>query len=309
MPNIIFMGTPDFSVPILENLHEKYGVALVVSQPDKPVGRKRIMTPPKVALAAHDLNIEVFQPDDIKSADAFEKLKSVQPDIIVTAAYGQILPKELLDLPAHGAVNVHASLLPGFRGGAPIHHAVMQGEETTGVTIMYMAEGLDSGNIISQSAIYITSEDNTGTLHDKLSALGSSLLLDTLPAILDGSNDSIPQNHAEATYSPNISKEDEILDFDKPAVDVFNHIRGLSPFPGAYTMLEGKRFKIYAAKLTGIKTERDAGEILSVHPEGLLVATEDEAILITEVQLAGKKKAAAKDFVRDRQGLVGQMLG
>ena len=309
MPNIVFMGTPDFSVPILKDLHEKHGVDLVVSQPDKPVGRKRIMTPPKVAAAAEELNIKVFQPDNIKDASSMETLKNAEPDIIVTAAYGQILPKELLELPRFGAINVHASLLPKFRGGAPIHHALLQGEETTGITIMYMAEGLDSGDIISQSAINISDEDNTGTLHDKLSRLGSELLLETLPAIFEGENNKTPQNHAEATYSPNISKEDELLDFNKPAGQVFNHIRGLSPFPGAYTLLEGKRFKIYGAQLTGEKTDRSAGEILSLGEDGILVAAGVDTLLITEVQLAGKKKTAANDFGRNRQDLTGTLLG
>lgn len=309
MPNIIFMGTPDFSVPILKDLHEKYGVDLVVSQPDKPVGRKRVMTPPKVAAAAHDLNIKVFQPENIKDDDALETLKSVNPDIIVTAAYGQILPITLLELPKYGAVNVHASLLPAFRGGAPIHHAVMHGTEKTGITIMYMAEGLDSGDIISQSEIPILEADNTGTLHDRLSVLGSKLLLETLPSIFEGSNKSTPQDHDSATYSPNIQKEDELLDFDRPAVQVFNHIRGLSPFPGAYTELQGKRFKIYGAALTGEKTNGHPGEILSVHDEGFLVAANDEKLLITEVQLAGKKKVTAKEFIQNRENLIGQLLG
>lgn len=309
MPNIIFMGTPDFSVPILKDLNEAYGVDLVVSQPDKPVGRKRIMTPPKVAAAARELDIDVYQPENIKDEEAMRKLESIDPDIIVTAAYGQILPKALLELPKHGAVNVHASLLPKYRGGAPIHHAVMAGEEKTGITIMYMAEGLDSGDIISQKEIPILEEDDTGSLHDKLSRLGSELLLETLPSIFDGSNESIPQEHASATYSPNVSKEDERLDFGRPAQEVFNHIRGLSPFPGAYTKLGDKRLKIYGAKLTGEKTAKPAGEILGVHDEGFLVAAEDEALLITEVQLAGKKKTTAKEFIQNRRDFVGQSLG
>ncbi|MCD2136610.1 methionyl-tRNA formyltransferase [Salinicoccus halitifaciens] len=309
MPNIIFMGTPDFSVPILKDLNAAYGVDLVVSQPDKPVGRKRIMTPPKVAAAANELDIEVYQPENIKDEEAMRKLESIDPDIIVTAAYGQILPKALLELPKHGAVNVHASLLPKFRGGAPIHHAVMAGAEKTGITIMYMAEGLDSGDIISQREIPILEEDDTGALHDKLSRLGSELLLQTLPSILEGSNESIPQDHASATYSPNISKEDERLDLDRPAQEVFNHIRGLSPFPGAYTKLGDKRLKIYGAKLTGEKTAKPAGEILGVHDEGFLVAAGDEKLLITEVQLAGKKRTSAKEFIQNRRDLVGQSLG
>lgn len=309
MPNIVFMGTPDFSVPILKDLHEAHGVDLVVSQPDKPVGRKRVMTPPKVAAAAEVLGIKVFQPDDIKEQSAVEVLKEAAPDIIVTAAYGQILSKELLELPKYGAINVHASLLPKFRGGAPIHHALLAGEKTTGITIMYMAEGLDSGDIIAQSAIDIKDEDDTGILHDKLSMLGSELLLDTLPSIFEERNNKTEQNHAEATYSPNISKADELLDFNRTAVEVFNHIRGLSPFPGAYTMLGGKRFKLYGAKLTGKKTNRPAGEILTNDEDGISVATADEAVLITEVQLAGKKKTAANDFGRNRQDLTGTVLG
>jgi methionyl-tRNA formyltransferase len=309
MTNIIFMGTPDFSVPILRDLHEKYGVDLVVSQPDKPVGRKRVMTPPKVAEAAHELNIEVYQPEDIKDEAAMAVLESFKPDIIVTAAYGQILPEPLLELPEYGAVNVHASLLPALRGGAPIHHAIISGADKTGITIMYMAKGLDSGDIITQREIPILEEDDTGALHDKLSRLGSELLLETLPSIFEGSNERTPQEHASATYSPNITKEDELLDFNRPARQVFNHIRGLAPFPGAYTILEDKRFKIYSAKLTGEKTAGQPGEILSVHDEGFLVAASDEKLLIKEVQLAGKKKVSAKKFIQNREDLIGRLLG
>lgn len=309
MVNIVFMGTPDFSVSILEKVHAEYGVSLVVSQPDKPVGRKRVLTAPPVADKATSLNIDLFQPEKIKDDDAFKKIESYQPDIIITAAYGQILPKRLLDLPEFGAVNVHASLLPKHRGGAPIHRAILNGDSESGVTIMYMAEGLDSGDIISQVKTPITDEDNTGTLHDKLSVLGGDLLMETLPAVFNKTNERTEQNHDEKTISPNISKADEVLDFNQPARAVFNHIRGLSPFPGAYTTLDGQRLKIYAASLTEETTDQSPGVITGSDDSGVYVAAADGVVLLTELQPSGKKRMSAGQFQNSRQNLTGTQLG
>ncbi|MCG1008673.1 methionyl-tRNA formyltransferase [Salinicoccus sp. ID82-1] len=306
---IIFMGTPDFSVPILKELHEKYHVAMVVSQPDKPVGRKRILTSPPVAETAKALDIPLFQPDRIRNEDALDRIREIEPDLIITAAYGQILPKALLDIPRLGAINVHASLLPRHRGGAPIHRAIMEGDSETGVTLMYMAEGLDSGNIISSRSTPITDQDDTGTLHDRLSGIGADLLMDTLPDILQKKNDSIPQDDDLVTVSPNISKSDERIDWSKGAREVFNHIRGLSPWPGAYTEYDGKRLKIYEARPSEGASGSTPGTIVDTTPDGIRVACGDGGTVeITAVQLAGKKRTKAVEFAAGRQ-INGIVLG
>lgn len=310
---IIFMGTPDFSVPILKKLHERYQVAMVISQPDKPVGRKRILTSPPVAETAKALGIPLFQPDRIREEAALDRIAEIEPDLIITAAYGQILPKALLDIPPLGAINVHASLLPRHRGGAPIHRSIMEGDSETGVTIMYMAEGLDSGNIISSRSTPIDDRDDTGTLHDRLSAIGADLLMDTLPDIFSGKNDSIPQDDDLVTVSPNISKADEKIDWSKPAREVFNHIRGLSPWPGAYTEVDDRRLKMYEARIPEEALEYGPeyapGTIVDTTPEGIrIVCGDGVAIEVTSVQLAGKKRTTAVEFASGRQ-VTGSVLG
>ncbi len=307
---IIFMGTPDFSVPVLEALHRNHGVAMVISQPDKPVGRKRVMTPPPVAAAAKKMGIPLFQPDRIKAEEAVEKIKGLEPDLIITAAYGQILPKALLEIPPLGAINVHASLLPRHRGGAPIHRAILEGDSKTGVSIMYMAEGLDSGDVIAKRATAISDDDNTGTLHDRLSEIGAALLLETLPAVLDRTNVRTPQDPSEVTVSPNISKGDEQLDWQNDARTVFNHVRGLSPWPGAYTTFNEKRLKLYGAKPPAGRTDKAPGTITEETDSGFRVACGDGyTVEVTEVQLSGKKKTDAQNFAAGRQDLIGAVLG
>lgn len=310
MTKIIFMGTPDFSVPILKEIHKKYGVDLVISQPARPVGRKKVMTDPPVAVLAKLLGIELYQPETMTSDEAYDKVKALAPDLIITAAFGQILPKRVLELAPLGAINVHASLLPKHRGGAPIHRALINGDDKTGVTIMYMEEKLDAGNIISSTELNIKNEDNTGTLFTKLSELGAKLLVDTLPKILDGDNDSIKQDESEATYSPNISKEDEKIDFSLPAESVFNHIRGLSPWPVGHTFLDNKRLKIFSASLIDGTSDKPSGTIVAKTEDGFTVSTGDGKLVnLTEVQLAGKKKTDAKNFISNNSHLIGERLG
>jgi methionyl-tRNA formyltransferase len=309
MTKIIFMGTPDFSVPILKELHKVYGVDLVISQPARPVGRKKVMTDPPVAAAAKLLGIELYQPETMTSEEALERVSDINPDLIVTAAFGQLLPESILNIPVNGALNVHASLLPKHRGGAPIHRAVINGDSKTGVTIMYMAKKLDAGDIISSESINITDSDNTGSLFDKLSRVGASLLMETLPDVLTGKNPRTPQNDKEATFSPNISKSDEVITFNKGAKDVFNHIRGLAPWPVGHTTLDGKRLKIYSAELTEINTDAAPGTITGQSDNGFFVAAKDKLVNITEVQLAGKKKNNALDFINNNSALIGRKLG
>lgn len=303
------MGTPDFSTKVLEMLIAKEDVIAVVTQPDRPVGRKRVMTPPPVKKVALEHGIEVYQPEKISTSEDLQKLINLEPDLIVTAAFGQILPKALLDAPKLGAINVHASLLPKYRGGAPIHQAIIDGEKETGVTIMYMAPKLDAGDIISQQAIDIEANDDVGSMHDKLSFLGADLLAKTLPDIINGTNDRIEQNEAEATFASNISREDERIDWTQPAQAVYNHIRGLSPWPVAYTKLDDTNMKLYAAKIVEGKNG-EPGEIIETTKKAIIVGTGSaDAIALTEIQLSGKKRMPTANFLSGYQDdLVGKVL-
>ena len=311
MKKIIFMGTPHFAVPVLESLVQaNYEVVLVVTQPDRPVGRKRVLTAPPVKEAALKHNIPVYQPEKLK--DSYETLFTYDADLIVTAAYGQLLPKELLEHPPLGCINVHASLLPKLRGGAPIHYAILQGEKETGISIMYMAEKLDAGDIISQKAIRIEEEDHVGSLHDKLSEIGAQLLIETLPALLEKTNDRVEQDETKATFAANIAREQEKIDFTRTQEEVYNHIRGLHPWPVAYTIHEGKTMKVWwGKKAINEYPSKRAGEIAHIDEEAIYVVCGDKkAVRITEVQLAGKKKMSVKELLRGNKQLfqVGQVL-
>lgn len=300
MTKIIFMGTPDFSVPVLQRiLKEGYEVIAVVTQPDRPVGRKKVLTPPPVKVEAEKHGIPVYQPEKIRDEAELAKILALRPDLIVTAAFGQILPNELLEAPNFGCINVHASLLPELRGGAPIHYSILQGKDKTGITIMYMAEKLDAGDILTQAEVIIKEDDNVGTLHDKLSEIGADLLADTLPKLLKGELTPIKQDEAKATFASNIKRSDEKIDWTRAGEDIYNHVRGLNPWPVAYTLLEGNVMKLWKAKkVTGFK-KAEPGTIIDVQEEGLVVATGNEtSILITELQPSGKKKMLAKDYLR-----------
>ncbi|MCM3742784.1 methionyl-tRNA formyltransferase [Sporosarcina luteola] len=299
MTKIVFMGTPDFSVPVLTMLHEEgYDIIAVVTQPDRPVGRKRILTPPPVKEEAVRLGLPVLQPEKLRTSEELAELIQMKPDLIVTAAYGQILPKNLLDAPRLGCINVHASLLPKYRGGAPIHQAVIDGEDETGVTIMYMVEKLDAGDIISQVTVPITDEDNTGSLFDKLSVAGTKLLKDTLPSIIDGSNERIPQDEKYVSFAGNITREQERINWAKGGTAIFNQIRGLYPWPGAYSVFQKENVKIWMADKSDIDSEADPGTILKLMKDRLIVKTGDNtSIAITELQPAGKKRLSAEEFL------------
>ncbi|AYV65960.1 methionyl-tRNA formyltransferase [Niallia circulans] len=300
MTKVVFMGTPDFSVPVLQRLlEEKYEVIAVVTQPDRPVGRKKVLTPPPVKVEALKHDIPVYQPEKIRQSDELKAIISLNPDIIVTAAFGQILPKELLDAPKFGCVNVHASLLPELRGGAPIHYSILQGKEKTGITIMYMAEKLDAGDIISVAEVEIEEEDTVGTLHDKLSRVGSDLLAETLPKLLAGEITPIPQNDEEATFAPNLKRSDEQIDWTVSGEEIYNKIRGLNPWPVAFTLYQGKVMKVWAGKKVAKKKDAAPGTIVDITDQGPIVATgNDTYIQLTEVQPAGKKKMDISEFLR-----------
>jgi len=309
MSKIIFMGTPDFSTKVLEMLIAEHDVIAVVTQPDRPVGRKKILTPPPVKNVAVEHEIPVYQPEKLNNSSELEELLSLDADIIVTAAFGQLLPESLLKAPRLGAINVHASLLPKYRGGAPIHQAIIDGEKETGITIMYMVKNLDAGNIISQKAIRIDDSDNVGTMHDKLSFLGAELLKDTLPCIIDGTNDSIPQDDTKATFASNISREDERIDWQQSAQAINNHIRGLSPWPVAYTTMDDKNLKLFDAHIVTDKKGKP-GVIIETTKKELIIGTgSNDAIALTEIQFAGKKRMQVVNYLSGVQDtLVGKQL-
>jgi methionyl-tRNA formyltransferase len=300
MTKIIFMGTPDFAVPVLRQvINDGFEVIAVVTQPDRPVGRKKVMTPPPVKVEAEKQGIPVYQPEKIREKNELEKVLALKPDLVITAAFGQILPKELLEAPAHGCINVHASLLPELRGGAPIHYAILEGKEKTGITIMYMAEKLDAGDIITQVEVPITEEDNVGTLHDKLSLAGTKLLSETLPLLLEGKLTATPQDETLATFAPNIKREQEKIDWTKTGEEIYNHIRGLNPWPVSFTVLDGKILKIWNAEKISGKASDTPGTIVQVTQEGITVITGDDTqIRIKELQPSGKTKMSVADFLR-----------
>ncbi|WP_025785108.1 methionyl-tRNA formyltransferase [Sporosarcina sp. D27] len=299
MNKLLFMGTPDFSAPILSMLHEEgYSIVGVVTQPDRPVGRKRVLTPPPVKAEALRLGLPVIQPEKLKGSAELEEIKALAPDLIVTAAFGQILPKELLDVPRLGCINVHASLLPAYRGGAPIHQAVMDGCTETGVTIMYMVEKLDAGDIISQATSPILSTDDTGSMFEKLSLTGEKLLKETLPSILEGTNASIPQDEALVTFAKNISREQERIDWTRKGTEIHNQVRGLTPWPTAYTTFGGENVKVWKTEMIPTTIDGKPGEIIELTKEHILVKSgDDTAVSITELQPSGKKRMTATVFL------------
>ncbi len=306
---IVFMGTPDFSVPVLDSLIKNYGVKAVVTQPDKIVGRTGKIAKPPIKILAEQNNILVIQPDKIK--EHVEEIISLDPDIIITCAYGQILPKELLDYPKYGCINVHASLLPKLRGGAPIHRAIINGYSKTGVTIMFMAPGMDDGDIITQKEIIIEDTDTASTLHDKLSKLGSELLIETLPSIFNRTIIRTPQDSSKATFAPCIKPEDEKLDFSKTTIQIYNQIRGLNSFPGAYFMLDGKRIKVWESIITNdYDSSKLNGEIVKIYKEGIGVKTSNGIIILTNIQPEGKSKMQALDYVNGlHETIIGKIIG
>ena len=292
---IVFMGTPSFAVPILEEVIKKYNVVMVVSQPDREKDRKgNIIYSPCKQLAL-DNNIEVFQP--IKIKDEYQKILDIKPDIIITAAYGQIIPSIILDYPKYGCINVHGSLLPKLRGGAPVHHAIINGDKEAGVTIMYMDKKMDSGDIISQASTDIGEDTTLDELYSRLSYMGRDLLIDTLPSIFNGTNKRIKQNEEEVTYGLNITKEEEKINFNNSINDIHNRIRGLSSIPGAYAILNGKRMKIYKSIKTNILSNDKAGVIVKIDSDGIYVTTNDYIIRLIDIKLEGKNRCLVKDFI------------
>jgi methionyl-tRNA formyltransferase len=302
---IVFMGTPAFAVPSLQMLVEEgYNVVAVLTQPDRPQGRKKTLTPSPVKEAALALGLPVLQPERLRRPEGVAELATFEPDLIVTAAYGQILPKSVLDMPQNGCVNVHGSLLPKYRGGAPIQRSIINGEKVTGVTLMYMAEGLDTGDMISRVEVPIEEEDTSGVVFEKLSLAGRELLKAEMPRLAAGRVEATPQDDSEATYAPNLSRDDERIDWNAASRDIYNRIRGLVPFSGAFTLWNGETFKVWAAENPSQDTAGNGGTaaapgtVLAVDEHGVEVKTGDGSLRLTTIQPAGKKAMSAADFSR-----------
>ena len=303
---IVYMGTPEFSVGPLKEIIKDYDVEMVVTQPDKEVGRKKILTPSKVKEVALEKGIKVFQPTKIR--EDYKEILDIKPDLIVTCAYGQIIPKELIDLPKYGCINIHASLLPEYRGGAPIHHAVIDGKDKTGITIMYMNEKMDEGDILYQREIDILDTDNTSSMFNKLSVLGSEMIREFIPRLINGEITPIKQDNSKATYAYNISKEDEKINFNDSSRNIFNKIRGLSDIPGGYSFLDNKRVKIFGSRI-GNSTKGNPGEIINIYDDGIGVRTNDSEIILTDIQVEGKTRELVKNYlngIQDKNSLIGK---
>ncbi len=288
------MGSPDFAVPTLRALAAHYPVVGVITQPDRPAGRGNLLTPPPVKVAAQQLGIEVLQPEKLRAPEAMQKLRDWNPDLIVVAAFGQILRPDVLNLPRHGCVNVHASLLPRHRGAAPIQAAILSGDSATGITIMLMDPGIDTGPMLSQRSIDILPDDTGGSLFEKLSALGGDLLLETLPRYLGGELQPQSQPAEGATYAPMLKKEDGLLDFTRPAVELERKVRAFSPWPGTFIHWQGAPLKIHKAHVQPGRWEPGKLGILNGQPA---VGTAEGLIVLDELQPPGKKSMPGKAFL------------
>jgi len=301
------MGTPDFAVPSLKALIKEHNVLAVVTQPDKPRGRGKKMMFPPVKEAAVEAGIQVFQPEKIKNDNFISELEKFNADIFVVTAYGQILPEKILNMPKFGCINVHASLLPKYRGAAPIQWAIINGEKVTGVTIMYMEKGLDTGDMILKKEIAIAEDDTYGSLHDKMSEIGALALIDAIELLEKGEVKPEKQNDEASCYAKKINKEFGKIDWNKNSKEILNIIKGLNPTPGAYTFLNGEVFKIWRAEEYQCDSGK-AGIIVDVNKKGFIVKTNDSAIIVTEVQAKGGKKMSCADYLRGHPVEKGSIL-
>lgn len=307
---IVFMGTPEFAVRSLEALvcsgHELVGV---VTQPDKPVGRKREIMKTPVKVYAESRGIPVYQPRRIRDEEAIAQISEWAPDLIVTAAYGQILPVALLNLPSLGAINVHASLLPKYRGAAPINRAIIDGETETGITIMYMTEEMDAGDMILQRAVEIGDQTTAGELTERLSVLGAELLLEAVSLLISGQAEAVKQDESLVTLAPMLKREDELVDFARTSAELVNQIRGLSPAPSAYTYLDGRVFKLLAATAVTGDAGLEPGTISEIAKERLVIATSSGGLSLLEVQAAGKRPMTIAQFLQGARLKKGDRFG
>lgn len=306
---IIFMGTPQFAVPALKALHKNdQGIALVVTQPDRPKGRGRKLTPSPVKETAINLGYSVIQPSSVRTAEFSNCIEKHTPDFIVVVAFGHIIPKNILTIPEIATINIHASLLPKYRGPAPIHWAIINEEKETGVTTMLMDEGLDTGDILLSSKLEIASDDTSDTLHDRLADLGADLLIQTLNAFQTGDINPISQDHSQATYAPILKKNDGRMNWERPAKALEAFIRGMTPWPGAFTFHEKKRLKVFKAKTIVMDTEASPGTVVKGFPDELWISTGKGVLSIMELQGESGKRLLIKDFLRGYQLLPGTQL-
>jgi methionyl-tRNA formyltransferase len=295
---IVFMGTPAFAVPTLSALNDsRHSVLQVVTQPDRPKGRGRNVTAPPVKIAAQDLNIPVVQPDKVKTDEFIDFLTKLHPDLLVVTAYGHILPKAILEIPKIGCINVHASILPKYRGAAPIQWAIINGEEETGITTMMMDVGMDTGDILLTETVPIYPEDTAGTLHDRLAMIGAEVLIDTLTQLADGNLKSTPQDDSKATVAPMLKKEDGRIDWNRPASSIANQIRGMSPWPGTFAFIGDKRLKIFKAIPVAAELTGTPGTVLISFANELRIATGDGALSVLEVQSESGRRLNIKDYL------------
>lgn len=311
---IVFMGTPKFAVPVLEMLIEKYGVDLVITQPDKKVGRKKVLTAPPVKVIAEEKGIKVLQPEKISNDEnVLSELKELNPDIIITAAYGQLVPETILEIPKYKCINVHGSLLPKLRGGAPIQYSILEDHGKTGITIMYMVKKLDAGDMISKVEVDILDSDNYESLHDKLSIAGRDLLKETLPNIFTGNIAPEKQDDSLATFARNILREDEKIDWNKSAREIFNQVRALDPTPGAFTYLDEDILKIWSSEVVELEENYSAekvGTIIKQDKKHIYILCGENTVLkVKELQISGKKRMPVVNFLSNKKDYVGTILG
>lgn len=296
---VIFMGTPDFAVYSLKALLTQHEVIAVVSQPDKPKGRGKKLVPTPVKAFALEQGIQVYQPEKARDPEFAALLEGLAPDVIAVTAFGQILPESILNIPKYGCINVHGSLLPKYRGAAPMQWSIINGEKVTGITTMFMAKGMDTGDMLLKTEVEITPQDNFASIHDKMAKAGAELLLETLTALQAGTVERIPQMHEAATYSPMITKETGHIDWTKNAEEIINLMRGLDPTPAAYTIYEGEPLKLFkGSKAEGNYSQGKTGEIVDIIKKGFVVKCGDGALTITELQATGKKRMEAEAYLR-----------
>lgn len=305
----VFMGTPEFALATLQGLIETgLNLCAVYTQPDRPKGRGNKLTPPPVKELAQQHGIPVYQPVKLRQPEVVEELRALQPDLIVVVAFGQILPKSVLEIPRYGCINVHASLLPRYRGAAPINKAIIEGETVAGVTTMNMDVGLDTGAMLVKKSLSVGPEETAGELHDRLALLGREAMEETVRRLCAGTLVAEPQDDSQHTYAPMLKKEDGLIDWSRSAAAIHNQVRGLDPWPGAYTLLEGEVLKL-ARTLPQTSPSGEPGSILAAGADGVTIACGDGSLLVRELQLPGKKRLAASDFLRGRPLAVGSRVG
>lgn len=307
---IVFMGTPDYAAQALRALIEKgHEITLVVTQPDKPKGRSSELLPPPVKVCAVEHGIPVMQPKRIKTPEAIAELKQYEADVYVVAAFGQILSQEILDMPKYGCLNIHASLLPKYRGASPIQHVIIDGEEKTGITVMQMDAGIDTGDMLYKKECAIEADDTFETLHDKLMMLGGEAIVEAIDLLEQGKLVAEHQNHEESCYAPLIQKTLGKIDFSKKAIEIDRLVRGLNPWPSAYSSYKGKQLKIWKAVPVQINSKAAPGEIVAVEKDSVTVATGEGGLKLLELQLEGKKRMSARDFLLGVKMQPGEILG